>query len=468
MAASPVSFLPSGSNDIYSGNVNVHLFDRLFDYDATGRVIPVIAESYEAQDSVTYSFTIRRGIRFHNGEEVTPGDVAFSLILAAESAGFSHYYGAIDTDSFTIDGQTVTFRLKAPNASFFPGLALVGAGIFSAAAYAASDADTWNRAPVGSGPFRFDSAGGDAVVLKRFDDYAFHKPVYTTLTFRSITDSAARARELSEGTVDIAAALSLDDAARIRDSKTVTIHRVVDNSTTYIAFNCSAPPFDDQRVREAVAYALDVPALVEEVFRGLGAPAAGPVPPGIKYADKNIRARGQNLDRARELLAESGYPGKLAFTIMVNEDPNRIKALGVAATQLKGAGIDMTVRSLPWEAYAAFLHSEPYDAMCIGWSTQVNDPDVALYGPFSSTSIGTGSNYARYESAAMDSLLEQGRITRDGPEREDIYRRIQQLIASDIPWVPLYYQTKLVGAKQGLKNLALSPYGYQSLAAVIP
>jgi peptide/nickel transport system substrate-binding protein len=241
------------------------------------------------------------------------------------------------------------------------------------------------------------------------------------------------------------------------------MHRRIENSTTYIAFNAQKPPFTDKRVRQALAAAVDVNAMVQAVYRGVGAPAAGPIPPNMKYHDNSLAPQVRDVAKAKRLLAEAGLPNGFKATVTMNDNKDRINMLTIAQNQLKEVGVNIDINVVEWAALFVLMDNNEHDITCVGWNGAF-DPDAALYSPFSKTAIDGGSNYARFTTPEFQALLEKGRTTAEGPEREAVYHQLQALALDEQPWVYLYNQEQLVGAKKNIKGIAISPGGYESFA----
>ena len=300
MGSDATSIDPVAVCNVYSSNVMEQVFDTLVGVAEDGTVTMKLAEDYEvSEDGLTYTFKIRQGVKFHNGDELKASDVAYSLKRAQASAAVAHIFGDINPDSFEVpDDYTVTFSINNPNAGFIAGLAHTGAGIVPEAVVEA-EGDNFSSNPVGTGPFKFVSwTKNDTIELERFDDYYGEKPALSKITFRIITEATNRAIELESGGVDMAFDISTNDISRIEDNSNLQLIRKVDNQTTFLAFNCEKEPWNNPDVRQAVSYALNTPAICNAVWRGVGAPAAGPIAPNVKYHDNDLTPHEYNVEKA--------------------------------------------------------------------------------------------------------------------------------------------------------------------------
>ena len=188
---------PHAVNDVASSNVMLQIYNTLVTIDGDGNVTPSLAETFEQVDEVTYKFTLKKGVKFHNGEEMKAEDVKFSIERAANSPAIAHIFGDINTDSFEIDDDyTISFKLNNPNTGFLSSLAHTGGSILNQKAVEA-EGDNYGMKPVGTGPFKFVNwAKGDRVELEKFDDYHGEEPKFSKMVIRVIPEPTNRTIEL--------------------------------------------------------------------------------------------------------------------------------------------------------------------------------------------------------------------------------------------------------------------------------
>lgn len=455
---------PQAVNDVASSNVMTQIYETLVQMNDKNELVPMLAESYKQVDDVTYEFKLKKGVKFQNGEEMKASDVKFSFTRASKAPAIAHIMGDIDTSSFkTPDDYTISFKIKHANTGFLSSLVHTGASIMSEKAVkAAGDKIAMN--PVGTGPFKFVSwQKGNKVELTRFDDFHGTKPKIKSMTIKVIPEATNRAIELESGGADIAYEISADDLKRIQDNKDMQILRLVDNSTQYLGFNTKKKPYNDVKVRQAISYALDTKSIVNAAWRGIGKVAVGPIGPNVKYSDKTLTVHEYNVQKAKDLLKEAGYPNGFKATIWVNQKTERISMATIMQSQLKEVGITVQVKVLEWGAYLDGLTKGEEDMFIIGWSCQTNDPDMAVYAPLLSTMGGAGGNYSFFNDPKADELIKKGRSMKDSSEREQVYKDLQQEVVKQAPWVFLSNGEQVVGAKKNVKGFTPSPFGYHVL-----
>ena len=318
--------------------------------------------------------------------------------------------------------------------------------------------------PVGTGPFKFKSwAKGDNIVLERNDQYFGDKPALKEIVIRAIPEATSRTIELESGGVDIAYTITPQDVSRIEDNPNLELHRMIENSTTYVGFNCEKAPFNDVRVRQAVNAAVNTEAVVNAVFRGVGQAAIGVVAPGVRYHNAAMGAPEYNVERAKQLLAEAGYPNGFQTSIWTNDKKERIDMATIVQNQLKQVGIEVEIQVLEWSAFLEGLKHKEQDMFMVGWVCQTPDPDMAVYGPFHSSMKGN-NNFTFYGSPEVDRLIEAGRLAAaNSPEREAIYFELQELLREELPWMVMNNSEAVIGVQKDVRGFELSPFGYYKL-----
>lgn len=460
---------PHATNDVASSNVMEQIYDTLVKLNDKNEVIGSLAEKFEVIDELTYKFYLKKGVKFHNGEELKASDVEFTFKRAISPMGGSiaHIVGDIDPNGFEIiDDYTIIVKTKTPNSSFLPSLTHKGGGVILNQKAVEAAGDNYSMQPVGTGPFKFESwAKGDKIVLAKFDDYYGDAPSFNKMVIRAIPEATNRTIELESGGVDIAYDVATNDIKRVEENKDLKLIRKMGNSTTYFAFNTEKKPFDDVKVRQAIGLALDTETIVQAVFRGVGAPAQGPVPPNIKYFNKELGKPDFDIAKAKALLAEAGYPEGFKAKIWTNEKKARVDMCTIIQNQLQQIGIEVEIQVLEWGAYLEGIKNGEHQMFMVGWSTQTPDPDMSLFGPFHSSQKGK-NNFSYYGNPKVDELLESGRLMKDSPERQKVYEELQSIIRTEAPWIVMNNGEIVVGVRSNVKNFEPSPFGYHALYTI--
>ncbi len=460
---------PIRHNDLPSSRACFALYDTLVFLADDGSVFPGLAEKWEFVSDREYKMTLRRGVKFHNGETMTPEDVKFSLERAATDQGAPIRTYSQNLDGVDVIGENaVLIRLKRADYSFFLSLAHSWASIVNRKAVEAAGENygTIASGPVGTGPFRFVNwQKGDRYVLERFDGFWGEKARIKTLVVRSIPEATNRTIELETGAVDIAYPIAANDLGRIEDNPNLVLFRGPQTSITYLGFNTAKKPFDDIRVRQAVKAALDTTGMHAAVFRGFGKVPTSLIPGAVKYSlDGQDKPHERDLELAKRLLSEAGVdPKGLNVQIWTNERKDRVDMATIIQAQLAELGMTAEIKVLEWGAYLAGLRKKEHDLFILGWVATVPDPNFAVSALLESTS---GNNYTFTRDEKMDEALAAGRNVPDGPRRERIYKDLQAYINDLTPMVYLFNAEAVAGVQPFVKGFKPNPSEIHSFRSV--
>lgn len=454
---------PYATNDVASSNIMQQIYNNLVTVNDKGEVVGELAETIEALDETTYRFTLRKGVKFHNGEELKASDAIFSLKRAYnEGAAIKHLINSIDIDTIKEeDDYSFSFSLTQPFSPFLANMAHVGGGVvLNQKAVEEAGAD-YGFNPVGTGPYKLvEWKKGDEMILERNEDYFGDKPEFKTMKVRVIPEASTRTVELEAGTVDLAYEMPALEVKRIRKNDDLAIAEITTHAITYLGFNNQVAPLNDKKVRQAIKYAIDIETDTQAVFKGLAIPATGALSQAVNFADKSLTVPEFNVEKGKALLAEAGYPDGFSIKLWTNSKKVRVDMATIIKEQLKEIGVDVTIEVLEWGAYLQGLENNEHQMFLIGWTCQSLDPDLGLYPAFYSTG---GSNFARFKNAELDKYLDDSRLTTDSGERAELFAKAQQLIVEETPWVPLANTKVAFGYNKHLKGFVPSPMMYHKL-----
>lgn len=466
--ADAISLDPQGSNDNASSKVLVQIYEGLIDMDPKGEIKYLLAESIEAKTPTEYEVKLKKGVKFHNGEEMKASDVVFSLKRACVMPNVAFLYEPIDAESIkAVDDYTVTFNLKYPFAGIVLTFMHPGASILSEKAVTEAG-DNYAQSPetiVGTGALKcVEWSKADKIVLERFEDYHGEKTDFSKLVYKIIPEPSNRLIELESGAADIAYEIAPIDVAKVEENSDLKLLKTLDYGTTYLGFNTQKAPFDNPKVREAISYAIDMPSIIETVWLGAGKVATNSLPPTLKYSIAGEKEpKKQDVEKAKKLLAEAGYPDGFSCEIATNERQQRIDMATIIKEQLKAINIDVTVNVMEWSAYNDHLKNARQDMFEIAWISDTPDPDAFMFPCFHSSAAGEGGNYIFLNDPEMDKLLEDGRKEADDAKRAEIYRKAQELVLEKNYWIPQYNQEISVGTSNKVEGLDLNPFGFFKL-----
>lgn len=458
---------PHGSNDAPSSRVIKQIFENLVYQDANLEIKPYLAESWERVDDLTYRFKLKKGVKFHNGEELKASDVKFSIERAMSQPSSSHIVSAIDPAKIEVeDDYTIKIGTKEPFAPLLSHLAHPSASILNEKATTEAGKD-FGQKPVGTGAFKFVNwATGSKIELTRFDEYHGQAPKYKNLTFRAITEGTNRTIELETGGVDIAYDILPQDAQKIKDNKNLVLNERVNLSTNYLGFNTKKAPFDNVKVRQAINYALDLESIVEAVLQGYGSVPTSSIAPDVWGFNKDLKGYKQDIDKAKQLMAEAGYADGFSATLWTNESQIRIDIATIVQNQLKQIGIEVKQEVIEWGAYLENTAAGQHDMYILGWTAVTGDADYGLYANFHSSQHGDAGNRVFYTNARVDELLDKAKATIDENERAKMYYEVQQIVNDEAPWVPVYHALYLDGTRANVKGFVQHPAGHHLLTEV--
>ncbi|ACB85970.1 glutathione ABC transporter substrate-binding protein [Natranaerobius thermophilus] len=461
---------PIGENDQPSARITEQIFDTLVEQDENMEVQPGLAEDWEQIDDTTYEFYLREGVKFHNGEELTAEDVKYSyqrLLDEDEASPGAFILEMVDVDNIEIvDDYTVQIPLEEP---FAPILYHLG---HSVTAIVNEDAveehgDDFGQNPVGTGPFKFDDWDiGNRIDLVSFDDHWRGEAGVEQLSFRNIEEDTNRTIELETGGADIIYDVAPTDLERVEDHEELTLLREPNLSTEYIGFNIDKEPFDDERVRQAINYALDMEPIVEGVYYGLGEPARSPLAPAVVHNNQDVKSYEQDMERAEELLAEAGYEDGFEAEIWTNDQQQRQDIAEMVQGQLSQLGIDLNISIREWGTYLEETAQGEHDMFILGWVSVTGDADYGLYSLFHGDEHGAAGNRTFYDNDRVDELLDEGRRTFDEDERAEIYAEIQEIVTEEAPWIFTQVGEEAVGTRDFVENFTINPAGHHDLFEV--
>ncbi|MEM6428131.1 MAG: ABC transporter substrate-binding protein [Deinococcota bacterium] len=422
IVAEPPGWDPSASTSQEIARVVYrNVFEGLVSIDRGGMIEPTLAESWEvSEDGLTWTFMLREGVLFHNGDPLEANDVVakFERAMDPESGHTnSAYYEAIE--SVTGEGNVITFTLSEPNASLLYNLARPDSII-----YPAELTETQRSQPVGTGPFIFaDYVEGSQVRLEAFDGYYLEGvPYLDAVTYRIISDPNAQLAALRAGDIDlIGTSLSPENALQVQSDPNLKLTQGTATTEITMALNNSREPLSNPLVRQAITHAIDKNVIVDGAMFGFGTVIGSHATPTEPYF-VDVEPYPYDPERARALLAEAGYPDGFNITFELPEPYNIERRSGqVIAQQLAEVGITADVSVVEWGTWIQriFLGSD-YDMTIIGHS---EPRDIGIYG--------NPDYYYQYDNPEVQELLASAELAASEAEQLDILGQVAQIIAED-------------------------------------
>lgn len=454
----PATLDPALLTDIYGGAIAPHIFNGLLQFDANLRPVPDLAEFWEtSRDGLTWTFSLRRGVKFHHGREMTAQDVVYSftrLLNPDKSLPVTKLFKSIQgAKAFSqgktqhvqglkaLDRYTVQIVLEEPLAHFAAVLGLANAAVVPQEVVEGLGA-RFGRAPVGTGPFKFVRwQPNQEIVLTANEQYYEGRPFLDTVVYKILVgdqyeETFARflKGELEEAIIPSG---KIDEVLVNPKYQKFQRIRKPGLNTLYIGFNTQMKPFDDRRVRQAFNYAVDTHAIVQDITRRGSLVATGILPPGMPGYDPDLQGYPYHPAKAKRLLAEAGYPNGVGFPRVqiwsIGKSASSRAELTAYQAYLADVGIQADIRfASDWPTYKALLEQGKLPMFRLVWYADIPDPDNFL-SPLLYSSSPTNRTF--YHNPRVDQLLEQARKTVDEAQRIALYREVQHIVHDDAPWI---------------------------------
>lgn len=436
---------PYDASDTLSQNVVKSFYEGLFGFDKDMKLVNVLAEGYDVSaDGLEYTIRLKKGVNFSDGTPFNAAAVKanFDRVTNPENH-LTRYqlYRNIDATE-VVDEHTVKFRLKQPFSAFINQLAHPSGAMICPNTLKLSKKDIAFN-PCGTGPYLLDKYNpAEFLVVKKNPNY-WQKglPKLDSISFRPVLEDATRVAMLRTGEAHFADVVPAEQAVRLKDTKGVVVEAAPSIVQRQIYLNHTKKPFNDLRVRQALNYGLDKNAMVKVLYKGFAAPATGVAPEGIDFA-KQFGEWPYDPKKAKELLAEAGYPNGFSATLWAasNSSANQ-KMLQFLQQQYARIGVKLQVRALETGQRVSLVQSvgpekSTMQMMAWGWSASTGELDWVLRPLLATSSFPpANSNYGYYSNPKLDDALIKALATTDRDEKAKIYGEAQEMLWKDAPWV---------------------------------
>ncbi|MBI4529231.1 MAG: peptide-binding protein [Deltaproteobacteria bacterium] len=474
--------IPNITSDSASHDVGGFIYASLVRTDKNLRLEGEMAESWEVSpDERTITFHLRKGVRWHDGVEFTADDVDFTYRFMADPktpTAYGESFRQIQKAE-VVDRYTYRVHYAKPYAPALIrwGTTILPKHILEAPWKEGKDLrqTEQNRHPIGTGPYKFQEwKTGEKIVLVANPDYFEGRPYVDRVVYRIIPDQATIFLELKAKNIDLSGLTPLQfrrqtDYPAFKKSFVKYTH--LSNGYTYLGFNLQDPRFQDKRVRQAIAHAINRQEIIDGVLLGLGQLAVGPYKPGTWVYNPNVRRYDFDPEKAKELLKAAGWADRdgdgivdkdgrpFHFTIRTNQgNAVRIQTAEMIQRRLKAVGIDVRIHVVEWAAFLnTFIRKKNFEAIILGWGLGI-DPDQ--YDIWHSSKAGPDElNHISYRNPQVDELLEAGRRTFNEARRKEIYSRLQEILAEEQPIVFLYVPEALTAVSSRIHGVEPAPAG---------
>ena len=438
-----------------------NIFEGLVKPNSDGEMIPAVAEKYTlSEDGTTYTFTLREGVKFHNGQTVTAEDVVYSINRCAavpegQEKPLVAAFSAVKSVE-ALDEKTVAVTIAQRDLEFIS---------YMTAAIIPADYENQDTAPVGTGPFKFVSRTPQQdFVMERFEDYWGAPAWLDKVTYKICENADALVMNLNGGAIDLCAHLTSAQASQLNQNFQVLEGTM--NLVQAIYLNNQAKPFDNQLVRQALCYAIDRQGIMDMVADGHGTAVGSSIYPAFTkyFLPELVDKYPHDVAKAKELLAQAGYPDGFDMTISVpNNYQPHMDTAEVVAEQLREAGINVTIQPVEWSTWLDTIYNgRQFQATVVGVDA-ANMTARAMLERFTSD---YGKNFINYNNPAYDALFQQAINAQDEATQTDLYKQMETMLADTAANVYIQDLCDLVAMRQDLGGLKFYPIYVLDLSTV--
>ncbi len=473
------NLIPLLASDTASHNISGMVYNGLVKYDKDMNIVGDLAESWDiSQNGLIITFHLRKGVKWHDGQPFTAADVLYTYQVTVDPKTPTAYAGDFlkVKKAEVLDDYTFRVTYDKP---FAPALISWGSSILPRHLLEGKDItkSSLSRHPIGTGPYKFKEwVSGQKIVLVSNPEYFEGQPYIDGRITRIIPDTATMFLELRAQNLCMMGLTPLQYTRQTDNNlfkNNFNKHKYLSFAYTYLGYNLKNPLFADQKIRQAISYAINKDEIISGVLLNLGKPANGPYKPGTWAYNDKVKIYNYNPQKARELLREAGWTkinnegvlekdGKpFVFEIVVNQgNETRQKCAEIIQRHLKEIGIIVKIRVLEWSSFVTdFINKRRFDAVILGWTIPL-DPDA--YDVWHSSKTAPAElNFISYKNSEVDEMLEKGRSTFDQKERKKYYDRFQEILAEDQPYTFLYVPEALVIINKRFKGIEPAPIGLE-------
>ena len=487
---SPTHFNPQFATDGLTFDATGQtIFNMLTTFEpGTTNVIPSLAEKWDvSEDGKTYTFYLRKGVKFHSNKNFKPtrdfnaDDVLFSFNRQLDpnhpyhkvSGGNYEYFIGMDMPNIIdkvekVDDYTVKISLKVPNAPFLSNVAMDFAAIFSAE-YAeqmlkVGTPEKVDNDPIGTGPFQFVDYQKDASIrYKAVPEYWEGKAKIDRLVFSITPDASVRLAKIQKGECHAAPYPNPADIETLKKDPNINLMTSPGLNIGYLHFNTEKKPFDNQKVRQALNYAINKDVIISSVYQGSGEKAKNPIPPTMWSYNDAVKDYDYSPEKAKALLAEAGFPNGFdteiwAMPVSRPYNPNARRMAELIQEDWKKVGVNAKIVSYEWGEYLKRLRNGEDPTGMMGWNGDNGDPDNFLNTLLSCAAVKQGSNYSKFCNAEFDKLVTEAAQITDHEKRIELYKQAQVLFKEQAPWVTIAHSTTYFPVRKEVTGYTISPF----------
>lgn len=438
------------------------VYEGLIGRDKNAELQPLLAESWEQLDDTTWEFKLRQDVQFHDGTDFTAEAVKATFDRLLDPKVGSPRAGVLSMvdEVKIIDDYTVQFLLTQPYSPLLSILASHEGGIISPKTIEEFGAEVIQK-PNGTGPFVFESwTPGQEIVLVKNESYWGTPAKVGKVEFKVVPEETTRTSMVETGEAHIAEPLSISQFDAVNASKNSEVYQSEGFGTEYITFNVEKEPFNDVRVRKAVSHAIKMDAIRKGVYNNIGGEANSLLGSKVFGYHEGLETYEYNLEEAKRLLAEAGYPDGLEIKLTTMDSKERVSLAEVVQSQLKGIGIKVNIEVMEYGTFVDTTSSGNTEMFIISWRNATGDADYNQYNLMHSSSKGGSGNTSFYSNPEVDKLIEEARVESDSDKRIELYAKAQEIQMEEAVYIPVRVIENVAAMSKDVSGFAISPSGY--------
>ncbi len=454
--------------------INVQVYEGLVRMNnETGEIEPWLAESYEYVADNVLRVHLREGVMWQDGTELTSEDVLFTISRGVNSVGKEYCWGAIDYENcVAVDKYTVDIATFNAYPALLSMLCDNGWLITCKHYFESTDYDTYIRNAMGTGPWVMTNwVAGDSVSFVRNENYWGEAPYFGNLVIRTIADDNTRSLALETGEVDYIIEVLNSQIEYLDASEMCDVYNFTGMTLEYLILNEVAedcPALADVRVRQAMRYAIDLDNMVPIAYGVAATPADGIVTSAnVCYvAPTEDQVYTYDLEKAKALMAEAGYPDGFKATIICKDTSTRVSMCEMLKNAWAELGIELEISVMDIGTYYSKVQSGETHLALGGFVCLANDGD--MYHDYFYSTAGVGNNYMTYINPELDEIVDAARYELDPAVRQELYEKMQAILRNDLPWIPVAFANETVGVRSTLTGIDLDKNGQPRFQGVRP